>query len=103
MFSDRGKSAANFDLDRMQNLCAKLGNPQDDFLSVHVAGTNGKGTTCRMLASVYQSAGYKTGLFTSPHLSDFRERITVDSGWISGDALLRFFQTHGHLIEELKT
>ena len=102
MFSDRGKSAANFDLDRMQNLCAKLGNPQDDFLSIHVAGTNGKGTTCRMLASVYQSAGYKTGLFTSPHLTDFRERITVDSEWIPGDALLRFFQTHGHVIEELK-
>jgi len=102
MFSDRGNSAANFDLERMQKLCAKLGNPQDDVLSIHVAGTNGKGTTCRMLASVYQSAGFNTGLFTSPHLTDFRERITVDSEWISGDALLRFFQTHGHLIEELE-
>jgi len=102
MFSDRGNSAANFDLERMQKLCAKLGNPQDDVLSIHVAGTNGKGTTCRMLASVYQSAGFNTGLFTSPHLTDFRERITVDSEWISGDALLRFFQTHCHLIEELE-
>ena len=102
MFSDRGKSAANFSLDGIRNFCKKLGDPQNECKSIHVAGTNGKGTTCRMLASVYQSAGYKTGLFTSPHLSDYRERIAVNSEWISGDDLLRFFQTHGYLIEELK-
>src|SRR6056297_4132286 len=102
MFSDRGKSAANFDLERMQKLCAKLGNPQDDVPLIHVAGTNGKGTTCRMLASVYQSAGYRTGLFTSPHLIDYRERMTVNSEWIKEKDLLRFFQGNEEIIREMK-
>jgi len=102
MFGDRGLSAANFSLDAIRRFCEEMGNPQQEFKSIHVAGTNGKGTTCRMLASVYQSAGYKTGLFTSPHLTDYRERITIDSEWIPEKDLLRFFQKHERLIEEVK-
>ena len=102
MFSDRGQPAANFSLDAIRCFCEKLGNPQDDFKSIHVAGTNGKGTTCRILASVYQSAGYKTGLFTSPHLVDYSERITVNSERIPGEYLVRFFREHNQLIEILK-
>lgn len=102
MFGRQGKSAANFSLEPIRNFCEKLGNPQNKFRSVHVAGTNGKGTTCRMLASVYQEAGYRTGLYTSPHLADYRERFTVNSKWIPKQYLLRFFQEHSGLIESHK-
>ena len=101
MFSDRGRSAANFSLDGILLFCDRLGNPQNEFTSIHVAGTNGKGTTCRILASVYQSAGYNTGLFTSPHLVDFLERITMNSEWMPGDDLLHFFRKHGQIIEDI--
>jgi dihydrofolate synthase/folylpolyglutamate synthase len=102
MFGDRGRSAANFSLEAIRLFCEKMGNPQHEFKTIHVAGTNGKGTTCRMLASVYQSAGYKTGLFTSPHLTDYRERFTIDSEWIPEQDLLHFFQKHEQLIDEVK-
>ena len=72
----------NFDLDRMRLLLKKLGNPQDQFRTVHVAGTKGKGSTCAMIASMLQANGYKTGLYTSPHLVDIRERICLDGEMI---------------------
>src|SRR5205807_8170643 len=68
----------NFDLDRMRGLLKKLGNPQDSFKSVHVAGTKGKGSTCAMIASMLEASGYKVGLYTSPHLVDVRERIAIN-------------------------
>lgn len=68
----------NFDLDRMRALLKKLGNPQESFRSVHIAGTKGKGSTCTMIASMLQACGYKVGLYTSPHLIDVRERIVVN-------------------------
>lgn len=67
-----------FDLARVERLLASLGDPQRKFKSVHVAGTKGKGSTCAMLASILQAAGYRTGLYTSPHLHSFRERIQVN-------------------------
>jgi dihydrofolate synthase/folylpolyglutamate synthase len=67
-----------------------LGNPQNDFPSIHLAGTNGKGSTANMLASVFQQAGYKTGLYTSPHLVDFRERIRINGAMISEQAVIEF-------------
>src|SRR5687767_5172626 len=73
----------NFDLERMRVLLKKLGNPHQRFRSVHVAGTKGKGSTCAMVASMVQAAGYKTGLYTSPHLIDIRERFQIDGDMIS--------------------
>jgi dihydrofolate synthase / folylpolyglutamate synthase len=76
-------NSQNFDLARMRLLLKKLGNPQEQFRSVHVAGTKGKGSTCAMVASMVQAAGYKTGLYSSPHLVDIRERFTINGEMIS--------------------
>lgn len=96
-FSTDGQKAANFNLDRMRDLCEIMGNPQMNFPSVHVAGTNGKGTVCRLLSSVYQNAGYKTALYTSPHLERVEERFRVNAAEISEEQLLLFFQTYGEI------
>jgi len=99
MFSQKGASAANFNLERITEFSRVMGNPQLTFKSVHVAGTNGKGTVCRMLASVYQSAGFKTGLYISPHLIDFRERFMLNGEFIGENDLLMFFNLYGgHII-----
>ncbi len=78
MFHRIGKAAYKADLDNTLALCGHLGNPQQQFKSVHVAGTNGKGSTSHLLAAALQSAGYRTGLYTSPHLKSFTERIRID-------------------------
>jgi dihydrofolate synthase/folylpolyglutamate synthase len=92
----------NFDLDRMRNLLKKLGNPQEKFKSVHVAGTKGKGSTCAMIASMLQSCGHKTGLYTSPHLVDIRERISVDGHLISHADFTRLVRQIAPLVERMK-
>src|SRR5580700_3109523 len=76
-------NSENFNLERMRTLLKKLGSPQDHFRSVHVAGTKGKGSTCAMIAAMLQANGYKVGLYTSPHLVDVRERITINGEMIS--------------------
>ena len=81
-------NSTNFDLERMRTLLKRLGNPQDQFKSVHVAGTKGKGSTCAMIAAMLQACGYKVGLYTSPHLTDVRERIQVDGEPISRERFL---------------
>src|SRR6185436_12769899 len=78
IFQRVGAIAYKRDLTNTIQLCETLGNPQLKFKSIHVAGTNGKGSTSHMLASVFQSSGYKTGLYTSPHLKDFTERIKIN-------------------------
>ncbi|GAB3012365.1 bifunctional folylpolyglutamate synthase/dihydrofolate synthase [Spirosoma pulveris] len=83
-------------------LCEGLGNPQQQFTSIHVAGTNGKGSTSHMLSSVYQSAGYRVGLYTSPHLKSFTERIRLNGQPISEDEVARFVQEHQSLIESIE-
>lgn len=88
-------AAANFDLTRMYALLAALGNPQNEYVTIHVAGTKGKGSTSALCASVLQAAGYKTGLYTSPHLLDFAERIQVDGQPIPHETL-------ADLVEEIK-
>ena len=78
MFSRIGASAYKANLDNTITLCDAIKNPQTKFKSIHIAGTNGKGSTSHMLAAILQKAGYKTGLYTSPHLKDFRERIKIN-------------------------
>lgn len=90
MFQRQGASAFKKDLNNTIALCESLGNPQREFRSIHVAGTNGKGSTSHFLASILHAAGYRTGLYTSPHLKDFRERIRVNGEMISEEAVIRF-------------
>ena len=82
-------SGTKLGLESPRRLAARLGNPQEGLRFIHVAGTNGKGSVCAMLESIYRAAGYRTGLFTSPHLLDFRERIQVNRRPIPADSLLR--------------
>lgn len=90
MFQRVGASAYRKDLTNTLSLCEALGNPHHKFKSVHVAGTNGKGSTSHMIASVLQEAGYKTGLYTSPHLKDFTERIRVGGVPVREDFVVEF-------------
>jgi dihydrofolate synthase / folylpolyglutamate synthase len=100
-FSTQGAGAARFGLERMEEICSAMDNPETRVSFVHVAGTNGKGTTCRLLASIFQEAGLKAGLYTSPHLTDIRERIQVDGEWISKEEMLRFFKVWGEDLERI--
>jgi len=90
MFHRVGAAAYKANLDNTIEICRSLGNPERKFRSIHVAGTNGKGSTSHMLASVLIESGYKTALFTSPHLKDFRERITVNGRKIPKKEVIRF-------------
>jgi len=83
LFSRIGAAAYKADLDNTIAICSFLDNPQHKSKSIHVAGTNGKGSTSHMLAAILQQSGYKTGLYTSPHLKDFRERIKINGEMIS--------------------
>jgi dihydrofolate synthase/folylpolyglutamate synthase len=89
-------------LDRMRELLHRLGDPHLDFKSVHVAGSKGKGSTCAMLESVLRHAGYRTGLFTSPHLTDARERIQVDNQPITPDELVAVAQVVRPVVEAME-
>jgi len=100
MFTRVGASAFKKDLTNTIILCEALDNPQHKFKSIHVAGTNGKGSTSHMLASVLQSQGYKTGLYTSPHLKDFRERIRINGKMISKTEVISFVKVQQKLIEK---
>lgn len=90
MFSRLGAAAFKKDLTNISILCEHLGNPHFRFKSIHIAGTNGKGSVSHMLAAILQNAGYKTGLYTSPHLKDFRERIKVNGNMISEEFVIDF-------------
>ncbi len=102
MFSRIGAAAYKADLSNTIRLCDALGNPQHDFKSVHIAGTNGKGSTSHMLAAIFQSAGYKTGLYTSPHLKDFRERIKIDGQFIPESVVIDVVEKLKPLVEEIQ-
>jgi dihydrofolate synthase/folylpolyglutamate synthase len=90
MFQRVGASAYKSDLTNTIALCEVLDNPHQKFKSIHVAGTNGKGSTSHMLAAILQSAGYKTGLYTSPHLKSFTERIRINGQEISEQFVVDF-------------
>ncbi len=101
MFSKTGAAALKTDLVNTKEICKFLGQPHTKFRSIHIAGTNGKGSCSHMIASVLQSCGYKTGLYTSPHLKDFRERIKIDGEMISTDFVVEFTERTKLLIEEI--
>jgi dihydrofolate synthase/folylpolyglutamate synthase len=102
MFQRVGASAYKADLTNTIALCTHLGDPQNHFKSIHVAGTNGKGSTSHSLASVFQAAGYKTGLYTSPHLKSFTERIRINGEEINKDDLVEFVAIHKKFLDQLQ-
>ncbi len=102
MFQRLGAAAYKADLSATYKVCALVGNPEKDFPSVHIAGTNGKGSVAHMLASVLQEAGYKTGLYTSPHLRDFRERIRVNGKMIDQDYVVDFIHNYQEGFEQIQ-
>lgn len=102
MFQRIGAAALKNDLSNTLRLCEVLHNPERKFKSIHIAGTNGKGSTSHMLASVLQSSGYKTGLYTSPHLKDFTERIRINGKEISRDFIIDFVNRIKPVIEEIQ-
>lgn len=102
MFSRIGSAAYKKDLHNTIRLCTELNNPHQKFKSIHIAGTNGKGSTSHMLAAILQEAGYKTGLYTSPHLHDFGERIRVNGKMIDEDFVVNFVQQTKDICEEIK-
>jgi dihydrofolate synthase/folylpolyglutamate synthase len=102
MFSKIGAAAYKANLDNTIALCNFLDNPQHKFKSIHIAGTNGKGSISHMLAAILQQNGYKTGLYTSPHLKDFRERIKINGKEISEQFVIDFVQQTKTLSEKIQ-
>jgi len=102
MFHRLGKAAYKANLDNTYTLDEYFGHPHKKFRTIHVAGTNGKGSTSHYLASIFQHAGYKTGLYTSPHLIDFRERIKIDGKMISENFVCEFVEKHKTFFEKLQ-
>ncbi len=97
-----GKAAYKGDLNNTTELDAYFGHPHKKFRTIHVAGTNGKGSVSHMLASILQEAGYRTGLYTSPHLRDFRERIRLDGHMISEEEVITFVEKHDMIIRKIE-
>ena len=102
MFQRIGPAAFKKDLSNISALCQALENPQHQFRSIHLAGTNGKGSTAHMLAAVLQAAGYKVGLYTSPHYRDFRERIKINGQYILQDRVVAFVDRHEALFQTIQ-
>jgi dihydrofolate synthase/folylpolyglutamate synthase len=102
MFHRIGAAAYKANLDNINELSELLNHPEKKFKSVHIAGTNGKGSVSNMIASIFKEAGYKTGLFTSPHLKDFRERIRVDGKMIGEDVIISFIEKYKNEFERIK-
>lgn len=101
MYQRQGRAAYKKDLTNVVALCEALGNPHDHMKFVHIAGTNGKGSTSHLLAGMLQLSGYKTGLFVSPHYKDLRERVKVDGIMIDKKFIVDFISEHKKLIEKI--
>ncbi|PIF00433.1 MAG: tetrahydrofolate synthase [Maribacter sp.] len=99
-YQQKGKVAYNGKMDNILAFSTFLGHPETKFKSIHVAGTNGKGSSSHMLASILQEAGYRVGLYTSPHLKDFRERIKIDGKTIRKKEVVRFIERNKVFLEE---
>ncbi|RYY70077.1 MAG: bifunctional folylpolyglutamate synthase/dihydrofolate synthase [Chitinophagaceae bacterium] len=102
MFTRIGAAAYKEDLHNTLAICEALGNPQLRFKSIHVAGTNGKGSTCHMLAAILQKAGYKTGLYTSPHIKEFGERIRINGEMIDQQFVIDFTERTKSLTQQIE-
>jgi dihydrofolate synthase/folylpolyglutamate synthase len=102
LYSSIGIRAYKADLHNTLALCKHLGDPQKKIKTIHIAGTNGKGSTSHMLAAVFQQCGYKTGLYTSPHLKDFRERIKINGEMIPHDFVIAFVGETNSFSEEIQ-
>ena len=102
MYQRQGSTAFKKDLTNIQAFCTRLNNPQDIYPCIHVAGTNGKGSTSHMIASILQESGYKVGLYTSPHLKDFRERIRINGVPIHEEAVVEFIEDQKDFLEQQK-
>lgn len=102
MFSRMGSAAFKKDLTNIRLLCEHLDNPHTKFKSIHVGGTNGKGSVSHMLAAIFQKSGYKTGLYTSPHLYDFRERIKLDGEMVPKEFVMEFVEKIQPLAEKIQ-
>jgi dihydrofolate synthase/folylpolyglutamate synthase len=102
MFLKTGPASMKMDLANTYAICSFLGDPQNKFKTIHIAGTNGKGSVSHLLSSILQEAGYKTGLYTSPHLEDFRERIRINGEMIPEKEVIAFTEKINPLIEEIE-
>lgn len=102
MYQRVGAAAYKADLKNTIKICQALGNPQNKLQCIHVAGTNGKGSTSHMIAAVLQKAGYKVGLYTSPHLLDFRERVKINGKMIAKEYIVDFVEKHKTSFESIE-
>ncbi|MEO6134425.1 MAG: folylpolyglutamate synthase/dihydrofolate synthase family protein [Ginsengibacter sp.] len=102
LYSQIGAKAYKADLTNTLKLCDFLGNPQQKIKTVHIAGTNGKGSTSHILAAIFQQNNYKTGLYTSPHLKDFRERIKINGAMITEEFVIDFVQRIQEISETIQ-
>lgn len=102
IYQNKGLKAYKPDLSNITKLCEIIGNPHKNIKTIHVAGTNGKGSVCNIIYNIYKKNGYKVGLFTSPHLIDFRERIVINDEWISKDYVMSFYKKNLQLFEKIK-
>ena len=99
MYQRQGKTAFKKDLTNISAFCGELKNPQNKFASIHVGGTNGKGSTSHIISSILQEAGYKVGLYTSPHLKNFTERIRINGEEVSRNFVVDFITNNKHFLE----
>lgn len=102
MFQRVGKQAFKKDLTNIKLLCESMGNPFEKYPCIHIAGTNGKGSTAHLMSAILQAHGYKVGLYTSPHYRDFRERIKIDGKYISRKQVVDFVENHKTVFEKIK-
>jgi dihydrofolate synthase/folylpolyglutamate synthase len=102
MYQRQGGTAFKKTLDNIIALCDYLGNPQDGFKSIHVAGTNGKGSSSHIIAAALQSQGLRVGLYTSPHYKDFRERIKINASFISKEEVIQFIDAIKPVIQKIQ-
>ena len=100
-YQQKGGSAYKIGLDNIQAICNIIGNPEKKIKTIHIAGTNGKGTVSNYLTNIYHQNGYKVGTFTSPHLLDFRERVTINGKWIPKEVVVDFYEGYKNDFSQL--